>query len=272
MPNNNYLITGYWGEPHVTAENDRGIHASMFGAGKFVLPVGRQFEAVKIGNNTVRMYDGKLIDNGAIAGIPAGEYVDLLILNAGSGMKRNDLIVFQYERDSSTNRESGTFTVLSGAETTGTPVDPLLLYDDDLLEGNAWRDQIALWRVTVEGTNIGAPVRLAPVVWDNPPMEVGVEYATAEFFNGKRVYTRMISTNWAAGSTHKISDFSGEAPHKFSGRVGTLVLPYSQDGALTGSYSAFVSIHRNDNELNVKMWGGTSISAVMYLQIWYTER
>jgi hypothetical protein len=195
MPNNNdnYLITGYWGEPHVTAENDRGIHASMFGAGRFVLPVGKQFEATYIGNNTIRMYDGKLIDNGAIAGIPAGECVDFRLPTAGSGMKRNDLIVFEYKKDDSTNRESGTFTVLSGTETSGTPVDPLLTYSEDLLAGNAWRDQIALWRVTVEGTNIGAPVRLAPVVWDNPPMEVGVEYATAEFFNGKRVYIKSIS-------------------------------------------------------------------------------
>lgn len=269
---NNYLITGYWGEPHVTAENDRGIHAGMFGTGKFVLPVGRQLEADNIGNNTVRIYDGKLVDNGAIAGIPAGEWVDLLIYNAGSGKKRNDIIVFQYERDSSTLVERGTFTVIQGAETSGTPSDPLVLYDEDLLSGNASRDQVALWRVPVTGTTIGDPVRIAPVVWNNPPMEVGVEYATAEFFNGKRVYTRMISTNWAAGSTYKISDFSREAPHKYAGRVGTLVLPYSQDGMLTGSYSAFVSIHRNDNELNVKMWGGTSISTEMYLQIWYTGR
>ena len=33
----NYLITGYWGEPHVTSENDRGIHAGTFGIGRFLL-------------------------------------------------------------------------------------------------------------------------------------------------------------------------------------------------------------------------------------------
>ena len=92
---NNYLITGYWGEPHVTAENDRGIHAGIFGVGRYVLPIGRQFSAEYIGNNVIRMYDGKLLDNGAAAGIPAGEYVDLMISNAGQGMNRNDLIVFQ---------------------------------------------------------------------------------------------------------------------------------------------------------------------------------
>lgn len=158
----NYLITGYWGEPHVTAENDRGINAAMFGIGRFVLPVGEQFKAEYIGNNTIRMYDGKLIDNGAAAGIPAGEYVDLLIANAGQGMKRNDLIVFQYSQDTSTLIESGKFVVIQGTETSGTPYDPTLT-QGDLLSGKASFDQMALWRVSVSGTTIAAPVNVFSV-------------------------------------------------------------------------------------------------------------
>lgn len=153
----NYLITGYWGEPHVTAENDRGIHAAIFGAGRFVLPVGEQFNAEYIGNNTIRVYDGKLVDNGAIGGIPAGEYVDLLITNASQGMKRNDLIVFQYEQDASTLIESGRFVVVQGAETSGTAQDPELT-QEDLLSGTATFDQMPLWRVSISSTTISAPV------------------------------------------------------------------------------------------------------------------
>lgn len=160
---NNFLITGYWGEPHVTAENDRGINAAMFGAGRFVLPVGEQFRAEYIGNNTIRMYDGKLIDNGAAAGIPAGEYIDLLIAEAGQGMKRNDIIVFQYAQDSSTLIESGTFIVIAGAETSGTPTDPALT-QEDLLSGKATFDQMAMWRVSVSGSTISAPVKLFTVL------------------------------------------------------------------------------------------------------------
>ncbi len=156
---NNYLITGYWGEPHVTAENDRGINAAIFGTGRFVLPVGEQFKAEYIGNNTIRMYDGKLMDNGAAAGIPVGEYVDLLIANAGSGKKRNDLIVFQYSKDSSTLIESGTFVVVQGEETSGTAADPALT-QEDLLSDEAVLDQFALWRITVSGTTIAAPVKV----------------------------------------------------------------------------------------------------------------
>lgn len=161
----NYLITGYWGEPHVTAENDRGINAAMFGTGRFVLPVGEQFNAEYIGNNTIRMYDGKLMDNGAAAGIPVGEYVDLLIANAGQGMNRNDLIVFQYSQDASTLIESGVFTVIQGTETSGTASDPTLT-QEDLLSGEAAFDQMALYRVSVSGTTIAAPVKLFSVSAD----------------------------------------------------------------------------------------------------------
>ena len=152
----NYLITGYWGEPHVTAENNRGFNAAVFGAGKFVLPVGEMFRAEYIGNNTVRVYDGKLINGGAIAGIPAGEYVDILIPETGQGMNRNDIIAFQYSQDTSTLVESGVFVVLPGEETDGTAVDPALT-ESDLLTNKATFDQMALWRVPVSGAVISTP-------------------------------------------------------------------------------------------------------------------
>lgn len=165
---NNYLITGYWGEPHVTSENDRGINAGTLGTGRFVLPIGNMFKATYIGNNTIRMQDGKLIDNGAAAGIPVGEYIDIRISNAGQGKKRNDLIVFQYEKDLNTLVERGTFVVVSGEETTGTPSDPKL-YQQDLLINTATKDQMALWRVQVTGTTIAAPVQMysyyQPAAW-----------------------------------------------------------------------------------------------------------
>ena len=159
----NYLITGYWGEPHVTAENDRGINAAIFGPGRFVLPVGEQFKAEYIGNNTVRVYDGKLVDNGAVGGIPAGRYVDLTISETGQGMNRNDLIVFQYTKDTSTLVESGTFVVVKGTETTGTASDPALT-QADLLSDSATFDQMALWRVPVSTATISAPVQVFTVL------------------------------------------------------------------------------------------------------------
>lgn len=159
----NYLITGYWGEPHVTAENDRGINAAIFGTGKFVLNVGKKFKAEYIGNNTVRMYDGKLLDNGAAVGIPTGEYVDLYIANAGQGMNRNDIIAFQYEQDMATMIERGTFVVIQGAETSGAANDPRLAIGD-LLDEKTTFDQMEMWRVSVSGATIAAPEQLFGVL------------------------------------------------------------------------------------------------------------
>lgn len=162
MPNN-YLITGYWGEPHVTAENDRGINAAIFGTGKFVLDVGKKFRAEYIGNNTVRMYDGKLMDNGSAAGIPTGEYVDLLIYNAGQNMNRNDIIAFQYHQDTSTMVERGEFVVIQGEEVSGTARDPELTHGD-LLDDKTTFEQMPLWRIQVSGAAISAPVQVFEVV------------------------------------------------------------------------------------------------------------
>lgn len=158
---NNYLITGYWGEPHVTVENDRGINAAIFGAGRFVFPIGKQFRAEYIGNNTVRVYDGKLIDNGAIAGIPVGQYIDLLIPETGQGMTRNDLIVFQYSKDAATLIESGNFVVVKGTEGE-TATDPELT-QQDILSDTAIFDQMPLWRVSVSNTIISDPEPLFEV-------------------------------------------------------------------------------------------------------------
>lgn len=174
----NYLITGYWGEPHVTAENDRGFNAAVFGAGKFVLPVGEMFRAEYIGNNTVRIHDGKLIDNGALAGIPTGNYIDLLIPEAGQGMKRNDLIIFEYSQNTSTLVESGVFKVLHGTETIETPVDPVLTENNLMIESTSF-DQMALWRIPVSGVVISAPEILYSTKF------AGERIATANSTDGK---------------------------------------------------------------------------------------
>jgi hypothetical protein len=179
----NYLITGYCGKPHVTAENDRGINAGIVGKGKFVLPVGEQFRAEYIGNNTVRMYDGKLMDNGVAAGIPAGEYIDFAIRNASQGMKRNDLIVFEYHQDPDTLIESGNFYLYQGSATSGTPTDPNI-EENDLLSGRADFDQMALWRIHVSSGTIHDPEPVFELSKSLDKTGVGIPIVTATSSDG----------------------------------------------------------------------------------------
>lgn len=226
----NYLITGYRGEPHVTAENDRGIHAGIFGDTDSILNVGECFRAEYIGNNTIRMYDGKLVMGGAVAGIPAGEYVDLLIENASQGKVRKDFIVFQYQKDPSTLIETGSFVVLKGREANSIASDPDITRGD-VLSGKATLSQMTLWRVTVSGTAIAAPERMKGPITQfstrNPPpypvksvngktgavkVKAGYDYSTEEiktdllWIDGKPVYTKMIAcSSFNTATTNEVA-------------------------------------------------------------------
>lgn len=266
---NNFLITGYWGEPHVTAENDRGINAAIFGAGRFVLPVGKQFKAEYIGNNTVRMYDGKLMNNGAAAGIAAGEYVDLTIPEAGQGMKRNDLIVFQYEQDASSLVETGRFAVLQGTETSGTASDPALT-EQDLLSGEATFDQMALWRVPVSGTTISAPEQVFNVlpvkkhVHSTADIESGVLPISFGGTGGGTAAEARESLGAAAAGHNHDSVYAKTA--KFTVNVGT--------NWATSSYGGYVQsvdvagIKQSDDPIADVVLGTDVDANAAYLEAW----
>ena len=222
----NYLITGYWGTPHVTSENDRGIHAAIFGAGRFVLPVGERLRAEYIGNNTVRIYDGKLLDNGAAAGIPAGNFVDLLISSAGQSMNRNDLIVFQYSVDSSTLAEVGEFVVIKGTETSGTAADPSLT-QQDLLSGSATFDQMPLYRVSVSGAAISAPTKLFELSNNLDALMIREVKTETDETTGANTHTIYFSD----GTSVSVKDGSYKLTDKDKTDIAALVLaqfPYAE--------------------------------------------
>ncbi len=105
----------------------------------------------------------------------------------------------------------------------------------------------------------------------NPPMLVNQEYRTPERWLDKPVYTKLITLTWVKGTVHTISNFDGKAPFKYVGRVGTWLLPFMYQGKLDGDYSAIVSIHKNNNDLKIGMYGGSSISGTLELQLWYTK-
>lgn len=237
---NNYLITGYWGEPHVTAENDRGLNAATFGTGRFVLPVGNQFRAEYIGNNTIRIYDGKLMNNGAAGGIPAGEYVDVLISNAGQGKNRNDIIAFQYEQDASTLVERGTFVAVQGAETSGTASDPALT-QEDLLAGDASFDQMALWRIPVSGATIAAPVKLFSVAksiadlgsgGEITPESIGAERSKLAFYN-----VSVGTSVWVEDTTYRKYPFRAAVTLSGVTSAMTADVVFGVDDATSGNFA-----------------------------------
>ena len=105
----------------------------------------------------------------------------------------------------------------------------------------------------------------------NPPMLVNQEYRTTERWLDKPVYTKLITLTWAKDTVHTISSFDGKAPFKYVGKVGTWLVPFMYQGKLDGDYSAIVSIHKNNDDLKIGMYGGSSINGTLELQMWYTK-
>lgn len=102
-------------------------------------------------------------------------------------------------------------------------------------------------------------------------MMANVEYLTNEKWLGKPVYTKLLTYTWQKDTVQTITNFDGKAPFKYVGRVGTWLLPFMYQGKLDGDYSAIVTIHKNNNDLKIGMYGGSSISGTLELQIWYTK-
>lgn len=156
------IVTGYTGTPHITSDDDRERIASAFGKGKYVLPVGEQFDFQKMSNNLILIRDGMLINQGTQMGIELLDFEEITIDNGLVGTVRNDFIVMRYEKDETSTVESANIIVIKG--TSGdTAVDPTY-QTGNILDGGDLIDDFPLYRVKIEGVTIKAVEPLFEVI------------------------------------------------------------------------------------------------------------
>lgn len=156
------IVTGYTGTPHITSDDDRERIASVFGKGKYVLPVGEQFDFQKMSNNLILIRDGMLINQGTQMGIELLDFEEITIDNGLVGTVRNDFIVMRYEKDETSTVESANIIVIKG--TSGdTAVDPTY-QTGNILDGGDLIDDFPLYRVKIEGVTIKAVEPLFEVI------------------------------------------------------------------------------------------------------------
>ena len=118
------IIKVYTGKPHVTAEQDRDINIGIFGKGSCVLQTGQQLNAVVISNNEIRITDGVLIHQGCAASIKKNTTNPVTIANGSQGMKRIDLIVARYTKNTSSKVEAIEIKVIQGTPSESNPAVP----------------------------------------------------------------------------------------------------------------------------------------------------
>ena len=147
------LVTGYWGQNHVTAEQEADLNAGIFGSGFYVLPVGEKMRAEAVTSNQVRIFDGIFVGYGRQASIEEGGYENVTIENGTAGLLRNDMIVVKYNKDEESGIESVAFDVLKG-QTGSTAQDPVPNNQD--IRAGAFESEMPLYRVKLNGLAIEA--------------------------------------------------------------------------------------------------------------------
>lgn len=145
------IVRGRTGAAHVTSADDGARNAGIIGTGKYIFDIGNKFAYEIISNNLIRVKDGYGINQGRQFGIEHADYEECEIDNGLQGVKRTDLIVAKYKRDSLTGLESVTIAVIKG--TSGDNYADPEYVEGNIINGDD-EDDFLLYRVKINGLAI----------------------------------------------------------------------------------------------------------------------
>ena len=151
------LITGLKTAADIESEDDGARLYGTISGGDRILDVGNKWDYQIISNNSVRVKDGELLMQGRHVRQAPDTYTDLTINNGTQGLKRNDIIVARYTKNSGTSIENVELTVVEGTPDV-TAVDPTLTTGD--IFAGCEMHEMALYRVSLDGLNIDSVMAL----------------------------------------------------------------------------------------------------------------
>ena len=147
------IITGYRAEPHITAQQDRDVNIGIFGASAHILKgVGSEMAATVVSANEVEIADGTFVAEGCTAEIQYGTTESMTIENGEQGMKRIDLIVARYTKNSGTAVESMELAVIKGTSAASNPAVPS--YNTGIIADGDSPVDFPIYRVNLDGISI----------------------------------------------------------------------------------------------------------------------
>lgn len=143
------IVTGHTGEPHITSNDQMGLHQGIVGTGNYVLNVGEKFAATLTNANTVSISDGEGVMQGVHFRVLPGTVDTVSIDNGTTGYNRIDLICARYTKTEGTGIESVEWAVVKGTPTASTPAEPEY-NEGDILGGDLIAD-FPMFKVTFNG-------------------------------------------------------------------------------------------------------------------------
>lgn len=172
------IVTGYRGEPHVTAQQLRNAFRGIFGTGSYKLAIGSNLAATVVSANEITIADGAFCLQGCVGEIPEGTTESMTIDNGAQGMQRLDRIVVRYTRDGSTGVEDMELAVIKGTPAASNPALPA--YTDGSISAGDTLVEVPIYTVTINGLTIASVVTAVNNVWPLAYMGAGILATTTK--------------------------------------------------------------------------------------------
>lgn len=158
------LVTGRKGEAHVTSQQDRMLHQGIFGVEAYILNTGKKLRPEVQSSNEIRIRDGALMVQGALSCVKINTYDSITIQNGTQGMKRIDLVVWQYAYNAENDTEYSEWNVIQGTPDEIEPHMPEYI-QGDIQSGDNFV-QVPYLAVHLDGINITEVRTLLEVIPD----------------------------------------------------------------------------------------------------------
>lgn len=148
------IVTGYRGEAHITANDDQGRNQGIVGSDNYIFYVGGKLAVTASGTSTIQIADGEGMIQGVHFRVEPGTSETLSVTLPSSGNHREDLVVAEYTKNSSTGVEAVTAKIIQGTATpTSMDTVPPTPTDGDILGGDS-PVQMVLARVVSNNSGI----------------------------------------------------------------------------------------------------------------------
>lgn len=205
------LVTGRKGEAHVTSQQDRMLHQGVFGTEAYILNTGKKLKPEVQSSNEIRIRDGALMVQGALSCVKINTYDSITIQNGTQGMKRIDLIVWQYMYNAESDTEYSEWNVIQGMPDENEPHVPEYVQGDIQIGDNFV--QVPYLAVHLDGINITEVEMLLEVIPDiyttNKSLTESITELNRKLVQtetGKFILPNGLKIFWGKGKTSNTTD------------------------------------------------------------------
>ena len=146
------IVSGLGEKPHVTSQQFRQILEGTIGQKSYIVTSGENLEPELAANNLLKIRSGMMSHHGNVSSVKIGTYDEVELTNGSQGMKRIDLVVNRYTRNTETNIEKNEWVVIMGTPVASNPVAPT--YTVGNLQKGDLVDDCPVFELHYDGINV----------------------------------------------------------------------------------------------------------------------